>query len=227
MNPRSVESDIAEAATAGSDVSWSFRLHFLVRWLVCIVAGIFVGVIGTLGHRMGAAYNVPYGLVLALAIVAISTWSARARSGVTGLALHLIASSAMAWLIAMGFSGDVLTPIGFGDGASVPYFSEHVGYIWLFGMVIVQLIFLFMPRQWFVMPEQRRSRQNESDADNSGLDDTNAVQSWNSAIHESAQTQHENGMDVDSVSEQIISSQESDTRQKDNVDVSRVGDEGR
>ncbi|WEV72896.1 hypothetical protein [Bifidobacterium sp. ESL0790] len=237
MNPRPVETEPAQtgdaAATAAAasavkaDLPWSFSPHFAVRWLVCIVAGIIVGIIGTLAHRMGAAYNFPYGLVLALLIVAISTWSARARSGVTGLALHLIASSATAWLVAMGFSGDVLTPIGFGDGSSVPYFSEHVGYMWLFGMVIVQLVFLFLPRQWFRMPEQSSSRHNEFDANNGNSGDANDARSWNSVIRGDSQTQNENVRDADLVSAQTGAVRTPDTRRQDDAKASEAGDEGR
>ncbi|MDF7664108.1 alcohol dehydrogenase [Bifidobacterium sp. ESL0763] len=144
MNPRDAET---HASTA--DMPLPLRRHTSVRWLACILTGLAVGMVGTLAHRMGASHDVPYGLLLALALVTVSTWLARARAGATGLALHLIASSGLAWMVAMGFGGDVLTPIGFGDGSGLPYFSEHVGYLWLFGMVIVQLVVLFLPRRWF------------------------------------------------------------------------------
>jgi hypothetical protein len=133
---------------------WSHQLDAPLRALICVVAGMGVAVVGTFAHRMGAAQNIPYGLALALVIVGLSTWCARSRSGAIGLALHLIASSAVAWLMAMGYPhGDVVTPIGF--GAPVPYFSAHVGYFWLFGMIVVQVALLMMPASLFTMPGRR------------------------------------------------------------------------
>ena len=67
--------------------------------LVDLLAGAVVGVIGTMAHRMGASANIPYGLVIAYALVIISTWSARSRDGVSGLALHLISSSLVVWTV--------------------------------------------------------------------------------------------------------------------------------
>jgi hypothetical protein len=130
-------------------VPWSHRQNAAVRALICVVSGMLSALFGTIAHRMGARYDIPYGLVVALAIVMLSTWCARSRSGVTGLALHLIFSSATAWGLALGLGGDMLTPIGF--GASVPFFSAHVGYMWLFGMIVAQMVVLFLPPSWFVV----------------------------------------------------------------------------
>lgn len=140
---------------------WSHQLDAPLRALICVVAGMGVAVVGTFAHRMGAAQNIPYGLVLALVIVGLSTWCARSRSGTIGLALHLIASSAVAWLMAMGYPhGDVVTPIGF--GAPMPYFSEHVGYFWLFGMIVVQVALLMMPASLFTMPGRRADDDHDN-----------------------------------------------------------------
>ena len=68
---------------------WSYRLPIWGRFLVDLVSGIIVGVVGTMAHRMGASMNIPYGLAIAYLMVIISTWSARSRDGVSGLALHL------------------------------------------------------------------------------------------------------------------------------------------
>ena len=62
---------------------WSHRLPVWARFLVDLFAGAVVGVIGTMAHRMGASANIPYGLVIAYALVIISTWSARSRDGVS------------------------------------------------------------------------------------------------------------------------------------------------
>ena len=85
---------------------WSHRLPVWARFLVDLLAGAVVGVIGTMAHRMGASANIPYGLVIAYALVIISTWSARSRDGVSGLALHLISSSLVVWTVMAGYGPD-------------------------------------------------------------------------------------------------------------------------
>ncbi|RSX54216.1 alcohol dehydrogenase [Bifidobacterium goeldii] len=130
-----------------ANLPWSHRLGLIARGVVTVLAGALVAVFGTFAHRMGAASNIPYGLAIAFLILILSTWCARARLDAVGLALHLIASSGTAWVIAGASTGDALTPIGF--GGSVPYFSQHAGYIWLIGMILVQLGMLFMPASWF------------------------------------------------------------------------------
>lgn len=137
-----------------SDKPWSHRQTYAIRLLISFGAGLGVGIIGTLAHRMGALHNIPYGLVLALLVVAVSAWCARSRAGVVGLGMHLISSSGIAWLIATGWpNGSALVPIGF--GGSVPYFSEHVGYIWLIGIIIVQCLMVFFPISWFRVTSKR------------------------------------------------------------------------
>ena len=120
----------------------------LSRVLVTLLAGAAVGLVGTFAHRMGASTTIPYGLILAFAIVGLSTWSARARCGAAGVAWHLIACSLVAWLIAArSFGNGTLTPIGF--SGDLPYFSQHAGYIWLYGQILWQGAFLLMPARWF------------------------------------------------------------------------------
>lgn len=130
---------------------WSHRQNVFVQVSVTVLAGAGVGFIGTLAHRMGASTNIPYGLVLAFVILGLSAWCVRARLGVSGLALHLIASSILAWGLAIGgASGDVLVPVGF--TSAMPFFSQHAGYIWLYGLIVVQVILFVLPRAWFVIP---------------------------------------------------------------------------
>lgn len=130
------------------DRPWSYRYGYPVRLLITVAVGVGAAVIGTFAHRMGASMNIPYGLLLAYVILGLSTWCARSRCGITGLAMHLIASTTTAWMIAAGSGNDALTPIGF-NSDSMPYFSQKAGYLWLIGMIIVQLAFAFMPPQWF------------------------------------------------------------------------------
>lgn len=160
------------------DRPWSYRHGYPVRLLITVTAGVGAAVIGTFAHRMGASMNIPYGLVLAYVILGLSTWCARSRCGITGLAMHLIASTTTAWMIAAGSGNDALTPIGF-NSDSMPYFSQKAGYLWLIGMIIVQLAFAFMPPKWFSidMPASAGDRAQDaaveaaSSADGTSSDD--------------------------------------------------------
>ena len=117
---------------------------------ISLLAGAAVGMIGTLAHRLGASANIPYGLVLALLVIVLSAWCARSRAGALGLGVHVAASSIVAWGLAVAPRGwGALTPVGFGDPSAVPFWSEHVGMIWLYGMIVVQVILLFLPKRWF------------------------------------------------------------------------------
>lgn len=134
--------------------------------MVTVASGIAVGVVGTVAHRMGGAQNIPYGLVLAFLIVGLSAWCARSRSGVIGVGLHLIASSGAVWVMAMyGPGGDAMLPIGF--STSLPFFSEHAGYIWLYGVTVLQVIITVLPSCWFAMPprEVAAIQKTNTDAD--------------------------------------------------------------
>ena len=136
-----------KSSTPLRDRPWSHRQSTLVRLLLCAFAGLGSGLVGTLAHRMGAMNNLPYGLVLALLLVALSTWAARLRSGAIGVACHLVACWMSVWLLATwGPGGDVLTPIGF--GGKVPFFSQYAGTAWLLGVVMVSLTVLIAPRRW-------------------------------------------------------------------------------
>lgn len=135
-------------ASQRADAPWSHRFGPVARLLICALSGVGVGVAGTMAHRMGASLGIPYGLALGLLVVGLSTWCTRSRSGAVGLAVHLMTSSAVAWGMAIFNPGDgALTPIGF--GGTVPFFSEHAGYIWLFGMIAVQIVLLCCPSRWF------------------------------------------------------------------------------
>lgn len=133
---------------------WSHRQNALVKTLITLLAGAFAAFVGTFAHRMGAEQNMPYGLLLAFALIMLSCWCARARQGVTGLGLHLIASSATAWGMALTtISGNAVIVAGFqGD---MPFFSQHAGYIWLYGLIVVQVLMLLLPSRWFVVPPRK------------------------------------------------------------------------
>ena len=100
---------------------WSHRQSPFMQMFITMLAGAASAFVGTIAHRMGAFMNIPYGLVIALLILGISTWCARARMGSTGIGVHLIASSITA----------------------------------LYGLVVLQVIMLFLPRKWFMIPPRK------------------------------------------------------------------------
>ncbi len=135
---------------------WSHRRSYVVRVLITILAGVASGVVGTMAHRMGAAQNIPYGLLLAFVILGLSTWCARARCGVIGIGFHLIASSAAVWyMAAYGPGGDVLVPVGF--SVDMPFFVENAGTIWMWSVILIQVAMLVLPRKWFTVPPRLES----------------------------------------------------------------------
>lgn len=164
--------NVTECVKAGdgaqeSALPWSYRQRPWLRYLIDMVSGAAFGIVGTFAHRMGAAQNIPYGLVLALLLVALGAWSARSRDGVAGFALYFIASTTVLYFLALR-SGDVLIAAGFASD-SLPFWSQHVGYSWLFGVVVVQLLLFVFPRRCFNMPKRCASGYESGDA--SGADD--------------------------------------------------------
>ena len=157
---------IANSSRRQSDPTlqpWSHRQPYAVRVLITIVSGIAAGVVGTLAHRMGAAQNIPYGLLLAFLILGISTWCARARSNAVGLGFHLIASSAAVWMLTgYGPGGDALVPVGF--SGEVPFFCQHAGVIWIYGVIVIQVVMLFLPARWFMVPDRLVPEPETADA---------------------------------------------------------------
>ena len=128
----------------------SHRLPVWLQYVVtCVSAGVYA-LIGTFAHRAGAINNMPYGLFMAFMLIALSAWCARSRNGRHGLVAHMIVSTVVVWLIALGFFGNaIVIPVGF--GGFVPWFSQYAGYIWLFGILVVHLVLLCMPQRWFVI----------------------------------------------------------------------------
>lgn len=158
----------SETTEQQSDLPFSYRCSAWLRALICVATGIVAGICGTLVHRLGAQYNLPIGLILALLIIGISAWSARARSGVTGLALHLIASSGVIVVASVtATSGDILVPMGF-YSSDIPFFSQNALWFWFFGMIVIQFVMVFLPRSLFVIPSSGASlvvRRDAAEAD--------------------------------------------------------------
>ncbi|MCI2149542.1 MAG: hypothetical protein LKK28_08245, partial [Bifidobacterium crudilactis] len=139
-------------------IPWSYQLGVPWRLLISLVSGFLVAVVASGTHRMGAEENIPYGLLLSFVLVGMSAWAARSRSGVVGAAFHLIASSAMAWLMAFpGPGGDVLVPVG-GKGVFLSFFGLHAGYIWLFGLIVLQLAMMVLPGRWFLVEGSEQAK---------------------------------------------------------------------
>ncbi|KAB7787900.1 alcohol dehydrogenase [Bifidobacterium cebidarum] len=138
---------------------WSHKQSALVRALITILAGALAAFVGTFAHRMGADMNIPYGLALAFTLIILSTWCARARLGAIGLALHLIASSMTAWGLALTTTSSNALIVG-GFQGDMPYFTQHAGYIWLYGLVLVQVVMLMLPARWFTIPATRKAHNS-------------------------------------------------------------------
>ena len=118
------------------------------RILISALSGAAAGICGTIVHRGGAAWNVPWGLALALLIVGLSAWASRSRADTMGLGAHLITVGLTSYLLAgSGPGGDIFVPVG--GESLVTFFSQHAGYIWLLGAAAVQLAILVMPARWF------------------------------------------------------------------------------
>ncbi|BAR06879.1 protein [Scardovia inopinata] len=128
-----------------------------VRLTLSLLAGCAVGLIGTVSHRMGAAYNIPYGMVLSLLIVLGSAWSARARSGYADLVLHFVSSTATAWGLALTSKASSAL-VATGSVAFHTYFSTHVWQWWLYGIIVIQVVVAFFPASWFSSAKVKHDR---------------------------------------------------------------------
>lgn len=136
---------------------WSHNLPVWGRYVVTFVSAILCGLIGTFAHRVGAAINMPIGLVVAFLLILISTWCARSRTGILGLLLHVICSSAVVWIMALRIIGnDVLVPVGF--YAQLPWLSQNAGRIWIYGVVVLPLLMIFLPSKFFSMAKKDTNR---------------------------------------------------------------------
>lgn len=120
------------------------------RVLRTIGSALAVACIGAAAHRTGAQYNLPYGLVLSLLLVAGSTYAARRRGGALHVGLHLLCSTLVTGVISQTATHTrALIILGFAD-TSYPYWTQRVGIWWMLGMVVAQIIILVLPSRWVV-----------------------------------------------------------------------------
>ncbi len=111
--------------------------------------------VATFASRIGAAYNMPIGLVIAFALLGMSAWCARSRGGITGFAVHMLCSTLLIYMIAQGWPNGDAVIVGFHD-STLPWLSLYCGVIWLYGSILLQAIMLFLPARWFPSPGRKR-----------------------------------------------------------------------
>lgn len=110
------------------------------EYLKIVIAAVAAVIIGTLLHRSGAAQNLPWGLTLAFALVGAGSAISIRRKGVMGAAVYMLVSTLLVWSFAMymGPGGDVL--IAGRSEAFTTYFSKNAGLLWLYGVMVVQIL---------------------------------------------------------------------------------------
>lgn len=128
----------------------SARHSVIILVLVASMAVVF-SVVGTFGHRLGAAYNVPYGLILSLALISIGAYVSRVLAGQWGLLVHATISTGVAWFFA--FTAHATSAvIVVGGSMFTTFFSLRAAYIWLYGVFIVQTMVCILPQRLFNIP---------------------------------------------------------------------------
>ncbi|WP_265520884.1 DUF6113 family protein [Oerskovia flava] len=125
------------------------------RVVGCLLLGVLVGVVGTVMHRAVVLdVDLPIALVLCLLATASTGILARAWTGYGGLLGY-----GLGWVVAVqilsleGPGGDVLVP------------DEPIGYVWIYGGLLVVAVVAFLPRRWFADQPARRARTWEGGAE--------------------------------------------------------------
>ncbi len=110
------------------------------RGAACALIGAVVGLVGTVAHR-APVVDLPalhLGLVLALLAVLAGSVLSRAWGGYAGLLGFGIGWVAVVQILSLeGPGGDVLVP------------GQVVGYVWIYGGLLVVALAAFLPRSWF------------------------------------------------------------------------------
>lgn len=128
----------------------------LIRWAVEIVVASIMsaiaGFIGTFIHRSGVDGVFPWGLVLALFLLASVAWIARVFAGQIAVGFTLLISSIVIWGLALMATPQTSILVPIGSSSFHTWFSANAGFIWLFGSLILQIIIFFLPKAWFRNP---------------------------------------------------------------------------
>nr|WP_281728188.1 hypothetical protein [Cellulomonas denverensis] len=107
-----------------------------------LLLGVVIGAVGSVMHRASQ----PWGLVLSLALVTTSAIGVRAGLGrAATLAYLAVLMIVLGVLSQSGPGGDVLMPA-----------SDHWGWYWLGGTVLVALAVIALPARWFSDQPLRR-----------------------------------------------------------------------
>ena len=124
-------------------------LKSILAWVRIVVFSLCAAFLGTMLARDGADGPFPWGLLIALLLVFVVSLLARRDKKIVGVGLALVLSSALAWILALspGAGGSILVPVA--SPAFTTFFSASAGYIWLFGMIVVQIVAALLPRKWF------------------------------------------------------------------------------
>lgn len=139
---------------------WSYRHGTALAITITVASAVVAAVLGTMAHRAGLRHDIPYGLVIALAIMGISAWSARARTGEWGLAMHFLASLAVLMELTSFNGGRTYLMVG-GTSLFPTWIGQNVSYLWLYGAAVVQMVIAMMPRKAFII----EPREDSADAD--------------------------------------------------------------
>lgn len=169
--PRVFEGE--QGDTDSQRLPWSYRHGIVLALVVTVLSAIITAFVGTLLHRLGLRHDFPIGLILALVLIGLSAWSARARSGTWGLVVHFMVSMGVLMHLAGSNSGRAyLMPVG--TSLFPTWIGQNVSYVWLLGAVIVQLVVMFFPHRWFVIePREDSAVDSAADGDGDDGDDEN------------------------------------------------------
>lgn len=125
------------------------QVKSILAWVRIVLFALFSALLGTMISRDGADGPFPWGLLISLLLIFIVSLLARRDKKIAGVGVCLVFSSALAWILALfpGAGGSILVPIA--SPVFTTFFSASAGYIWLFGLIVVQVITALLPRKWF------------------------------------------------------------------------------
>lgn len=118
------------------------------NWFWTVVSSALVSVVGMFTYRLGAAYNIPYGLFLSLAVVGVSCYLAGVRGGIWHQFLHALISTVIVWAMAFA-SSSASTVVAMGGTALITFWSQKASIIWLYGIIVIQIVVVLLPRSLY------------------------------------------------------------------------------